>query len=281
MAGDRTINPGLMSIAQERDFYRFQVLNEDDIQFIRKVIGLAIPDLREIHTGTLNLYLQAQRALGIAKSAGGHSKELDEAAEALQCNFLEDWHTSVEASAHPFVDALIAGDASFYQSRTSCIDFATYLATQHLRTQKHRDLAVHPNSPIDPATIRRTWPVMVLILATNLAWHLFASRKEVPLRVIHNETNQKFITSDQPVLNTLADAVPEGVPPPESALYYPVSPRVAISIGNDRRVGLTDRIDAIPSQVNWLNRRMASGSHRHVFAATESELNGHLAPSGA
>ena len=237
LAGDRTINPGLMGIAQERDFYRFQALSDDDIQFIRMIIGLAIPDLQEIHTETLNLYLQVQRALGIAEAAKGQFEELDNAAMVLQCNFLENWHTGTEQSALPLLQALLAGDSTFYQSRTECIDFATYVAAQHLRTQKHRDIFNRLGSPIEPGTLRRTWPLIVLILATNTAWGLFANRRDCPIRMIHNRTKERFLTSDQPVLNTHADAVPEDKPPLESALFYPLSPKLAILIGTDTRIG--------------------------------------------
>jgi Protein of unknown function (DUF4238) len=261
-----------MGIAQERDFYRFQELTAEDIMFVKHVIGLATPDLQAIHCETLNLYLQAQRALEIASAAKGQHEELDHAALVLECNFLEDWHTATENEALPQLRALRAGDSSFYHSRTACIDFATYLAAQHLRTQKHRDTSVHPASPIDSGTLRRTWPLMVLILSTNMAWSLFSTRRDTPLRLIVNQTEQSFLTSDQPVLNTHADAVPEGEPPLESALYYPLSPRLAILVGNDSRVGKEERIDAPPSLVTWLNDRMRANSYRHVFAATKNEL---------
>jgi len=270
-----------MGIARENDFYRFQILTDDDIQFVRMIIGLATPDLRKIHTETLHLYLQAQRALGFAQAVKGQFEDLDQAAFVLQCNFLEDWHTGTESSAIPFLHELIAGDPSFYQSPTACIDFATFLAAQHLRTQKHRDVAVHPKSPIDPGTLRRTWPLMVLILATNMAWHLFANRTDFPLRIIYNSTIEKFLTSDQPVLNTHADAVPGGEPPLDSALFYPVSPDLAILIGTDVRVGDGEQINVSLSQVAWLNDRMAAGAHRHVFAATEDELRRRRVAGGA
>ncbi|WP_234192479.1 DUF4238 domain-containing protein [Pseudacidovorax sp. NFM-22] len=268
-----TANPNLMNIAQERDFYKFRHLDQADIDFVRKlVVEQAIPGLRPLHERTLNQYLNAQHALVKSESTCGQIESIDHAAKILECNYLEDWHTEIEARAIIHLACLQEGDATFYQNSDACIDFATFMAAQHLRTQKHRDAVVHPKSPIDPNRIRRTWPLVSQMLVTNIAWFMYANRHEQPLRVIHNATGTSFLIADQPVLNTLANPEAPDTPPTHSALYYPVSPAKAILIGNDLEIGNSLHIQASTQLVRSLNRRVIANAHRHVFAETEEEL---------
>lgn len=270
-------NPNLMGIAQKRDFYEFSPLTDEDIIFIRMlVVERAIPDLRALHEDTLALYLSMQRALSIAHMHAGKSDELDKYSAATKSNFVEDWHGTIEKSADHHLDMLSRGCVAFYEDKTNCIDFATFIATQYLRTNNRKASILSLPSPIPPGTVERTWTLLVHMLATNIAWHLFATRTENTLKVLTNPTEQDFITSDQPVINVLAHSNQIGVVPEQVEFYYPITPKIAVFLGKHNKFPGTESV-ATPLLVDWLNEQMVLQSESQVFAREKAALLPYLA----
>ena len=266
-----------MGVAQKRDFYEFCPLTYEDITFIRMlVVERATPDLRALHEQTLALYLSMQQALLIADRHAGNSDELDKATAALKSNFIEDWHSSIENAADQHLDMLSRGCIDFYKDKTHCIDFATFLATQYLRTNKRRINILSLLTPIPIDTIERTWTLLVHMLATNVAWHLFVSRTENTLKLLTNQTDQDFITCDQPVINVLALSNQVGIVPEELEFYYPVTPKIAVFLGKHDKFPGTEP-EATPQLVDWLNEQMVLQSESQVFAREKQSLLRYLA----
>lgn len=270
-------NPNLMGVAQKRDFYEFSPVTEEDIIFIRMlVVERAMPDLRALHEDTLALYLSMQRAILIADKHAGRNDELDKSTAALKSNFVEDWHGTIEKLADQHLDMLSRGCVDFYEDKINCIDFATFLATQYLRTNKRKADILSLPTPIPRGTVERTWTLLVHMLATNIAWHLFVSRTENTLKVLINQTEQDFITSDQPVINVLALGNQVGSIPEQLEFYYPITPKIAVFLGKHNKFPGTEA-DATPQLVDWLNEQIFLQSESQVFAREKQTLLPYLA----
>ncbi|MEN6488758.1 MAG: DUF4238 domain-containing protein, partial [Smithella sp.] len=186
-------------------------------------------------------------------------------------NAEEEWHSGLESSARPLIDAARHRDISFYQNDSDCIFFLQFLSVQHFRTSgiKSRTLeAFKYRSNID---LSRCWNVLSHILATNLGSSLFLDRKRIPLVLLENRTDVPFITSDQPTINLLSNSqTSEG--PEHLALYYPISPTLALLLDDpDKSCGLSS--ESLSSErVIGLNVTRAAKSFRQVFGNTKDVL---------
>jgi hypothetical protein len=101
------------------------------------------------------------------------------------------------------------------------------------------------------ADISRIWNVIVPMAVTNIGADLFRDRKRRKLAFIRNLTSSAFITGDQPAINLKAE---HGRPPEHLSIYYPISPRIALILG-DVDEELSYRTEAVTAeQVATLNR---------------------------
>jgi hypothetical protein len=273
----KIVNPNLMGVAQERDFYRFKELTEADVAFVHQMIDLTDSALREQHRATLNEYLRAQRLLAIAARHAGANQALDRAAAAFESNFIEDWHGSVEATGEAHLVALAKGDMTFAEDKSEWIDFCTFLATQYFRTRRQRDRVLQPGSPVATETRERTWPLLVHLMATNMAWHLLVNRDTKTLRLLTNVAQEDFITSDQPVVNLHASPRDHKAVPMDSELFYPVTPRTAVLLGRHNLPWLSEGTEASAEVVDLLNEQIVAHAERQLFARSKSTLSRYVA----
>lgn len=261
-------------VAQERDFYELQMLTSEDIQFVRWfVVETAMPHLRKIHEDALKSYLQAQYAVIAGRKFSTGAPEVGQAADALASNFTENWHASLEGDAASHLDELRGGSVAFYDDANSCIEFNLFLATQYFRTKAAKEVAIASLGTFaGSANSIRMWGLLAHMFANNVAWSLFSERKENGPRLLKNETNVEFITSDQPVVNIAAEEQ-HGQAPEQMTLYYPLAPHIAVIVGNQlsgRKLPETLR----EADVSYLNKRVANQALLRVFARKKEGLVG-------
>jgi hypothetical protein len=106
-------------------------------------------------------------------------------------------------------------------------------------------------------------------LGFNIGCGLFLERKKRRLVVVRNDTAVPFVTGDQPVTNLHGD----GETPPEIlSLYYPISPRLALYLGEPDEVTDTPFEAMTAKAATYLNLRIAKASHSQVYAQTPDLL---------
>jgi hypothetical protein len=268
----KLLDEKLDKVAQERDFYQLKFLTDDDVQFVRWfVVERAIPHLRESHENALNIYLQAQHAVAAGRRFSADSSDLGHASEVLASNFTEDWHASLERGAAQHIDELRRGSVAFYESDSACLDFTLFLATQYFRTKAVKERAIATLQPIaggaDPS---RMWELLAHMFANNVGWSLFSERKKNGIKLLMNQTDLEFTTSDQPVVN-IATGELRTQPPEQMTLYYPVGPNIAIVLGDP--ISSTTLPDNLGKEdVSHLNSRVAAQALLRVFGRSEGSL---------
>ena len=262
----------LTNVAQERDFYELKILSAEDIAFIKSfVIEQAMPDLRSLHEHALKVYLQAQSAIVFGRSHSEKYPDIGSAAEKLASNITEEWHSAIERGAGDPLRALRAGSTSFYDDRDSCLDFTLFLASQYFRTKAVKTSAIESlQRAAEKADPWRMWNLMAHMFSLNTAWHLFNIRTEHRIELLRNTTSVDFITSDQPVINIAAPLGRES-PPTHLKIYYPVSPKLAILLG-DGPPGLSISTPPSRVEVGLLNERVAKQARSYIFAKREQDL---------
>ena len=122
---------------------------------------------------------------------------------------------------------------------------------------------------ITNASIFRLWNILTHLLAMNVGASLFHERRQRSLVLIHNSTEVPFITGDQPVIN-LKSTWPH--PPQCLAIYYPISPKLALVLGDVGEDMPFPAEGVTATQALKLNRLLFAASHKQVFAQSASSL---------
>ena len=268
----KVFHPNIEGVGQKRDFYRMQVLTDADVEFIRKMtIGSDQGLKRKIHEQCIQNYVSASKMIEMSSIFGPENDEISHAGDIIRSNLIEDSHGDVEARGIQYLKMLLDYDASFLNDKEGYINFAVYLVTQFLRTRKARETVLKIPSQINKDMVARTWPIISQMFAINIASSIYNRKSEYYLEIFENSSEVDFITSDQPVVNTLP---PEKLPQPhEVEFFYPISPKIAIRFGNkntvpDLRCKITQACE-----IEKFNDMMASNAHLQLYAHKETSLS--------
>jgi hypothetical protein len=265
----KIINPNLIGIAQERDFYQIIPLTAEDVQFIQIfIIERTIGELRKIQEDFLGNYLIAQNLTELGEDWGKENQEIETATKTFKSNFLEDWHCSIELSASGLLESLRAGETSIFNNYELRADFLIYVCTQYFRTKNIKTAVLTMDSPIKKEMLERTHNLTMLMLATTMAYNLEAYM----IKLLINPTSLELLTADQPIINTYANPMYTGNPPEKTELYYPISPSKAIMITSNTNNPQTKTISLDEKEVQRLNYLMVAHSRKQVFASSYATL---------
>lgn len=204
----------LEGIANKRFFYESIPLGENELKFILELIRGVIPNGKRNIGYILELYTY------ISKSDNEYDRK---------CG-IEDLHSIIESKFIPILDKLLNNDLSFFNNNSEKDWFAVFIGNQYTRTNKMKSNLLNldlEKYKINPKIIA---PIMSLITAEVVAnWIFYESN----LTILINESEEKFITSDQPIINIKSDnVVNEKIS--EFELFYPISPNRAIYLSKEK-----------------------------------------------
>jgi hypothetical protein len=265
LAGEEVFPTSTINVAVDRDFYALEKWTKQDEQYaIALVQGMPNEVIRAGHLELLELLM-----LGVAPKFEGLSREIDDEISTFRANVLEDRHAAIERAVEPLLERALHGDLAFYTDPKECIHFLNYLCTQNLRTKGVRERLLRLNAKTGMPDISRIWSFLALAFGQNSGCGLYVERRRRKLVLVQNNTDLPFITGDQPVANLLAIA---GGPPEHFALYYPISPYLALVLNEvDQELPLTTETLTI-EDVHGLNAKIASGCHAQLFGTSEKAL---------
>jgi hypothetical protein len=278
LQGERIFMSRLEDAATQRQFYKLQSLTAVDIAYIRKVwIETSPPDMRPLHEELLTMFAAGPLLRGnLPDHLKANSNITDFLDEGI-VNMEEDYHSRLEAGAQPIFAAIRRKDISFYSDVKLAGQFIHFLCVQYFRTtgMKARIVSsLKDNMNID---IGRCWNVMSHIMARNVGRSLFLERKRRPIILLENQTSMPFITSDQPAVNLLSEEN-QTKGPEYLSLYYPMSPTLGLLLDDPDAPTEYSQGALSFAQVEKLNKRIASGSYRHIFASRRDVLEEHCKP---
>ncbi|GLR75272.1 DUF4238 domain-containing protein [Aliivibrio sifiae] len=277
----KLINDSVRMIAKERYFYQISHLNNEHELLIDLMSRKS--EIRENHLQFLKHFLDYQKFEGIFKTNGGKNQEFDIAMEAHRHNTLENLHTSYENNAKFSIKSLTNRDLSFLQDTKESISFFHYLGQQFTRTKSFKDTTLlimskgKGNSEQErwiSETTSECWWFISHMLGSNIGYALYESRKEQNHCLLINNTNQPFITSDNPVINVHQELTHDIKRPPQHDqfdLYYPITPNIAFMASSSHR--FPNGTSILNSEiVHELNTKIATNSYKHIFSSTEEAL---------
>jgi len=262
------------NVAVEKDFYRLTKSLPDDVKWVRSLgfTEKGPAGLRKLNEGWINLF-EIFWAMQDLRDKFSESVELIAELDRQLIARQEDHFAYMETSAVENMAALQRGDVSFFLDEQQAVAFSFFLMTQYFRTKKMQDgMRKQFTSDADMARFDRTWPILRDILATNTAFGVFANRASAPLQVVTAPAGVRFITSDQPVINTYAAFTAETTPVEALELYFPVSPTHAAIISDHAAYKEINGKELNVMRVHYLNQAMERVAHDQLFASTEREL---------
>ncbi len=257
---NEVFNPNLMKVAQERDFYKLHDLTLEEVKFLEDFCKGQREPLRDLNLKWVKYFtilFELQRKL-IAQ--GQPADEVGRIIDRAAIEQEDILHGRIEQDAVASLEALLAGDASFFHISRKKSAFLYFLANQYTRTKKLKSKALEGPGKITAVSPENIWNALSQIIATSIGQNLLAYSYQ--LYFLRPEGNEVFITGDQPVINLHGTYVAPTEAPKELDLYYPISPKLAVLVASEppENSALTDE------EVRAYNRHMQLQSHSMLFA---------------
>jgi len=271
----KLIRSNLMGVAQERYFYQLEVFNEEEEDFLYKlVVHMSHPSVKELNLDFFYLYTshyKLNEQLKDSQITGDAREILQKEIDILEKNLMEDVHAKMESSGNLLLSVIGSKNYHFLEDEQALYTTMLFLFFQYVRTKKMKDQVLEGLS-----LGNKFWNVISHVMATTLC-RGYSFSKDLNFTFLENSTNMRFLTCDQPVLNLLADRVDETGNTNEIELYYPLSPTLAL------RISFTERADnwiiargTDEKEIHYLNKIVANEAHTYVFAEDKNDISAYF-----
>jgi hypothetical protein len=275
LRNNKIINPNLMGVAVQKDFYKLNELSNDDIEFIRNhIIKISPKESRRCHENLLNAFTYAHWLFKkYPEIKSSKNPEVKEAVDLYLHNLEEDLQTGIESIGEKYLEYLHNKDVAFFETDKGFMDFIYYLCVQYMRTKKMREFNIKAfRSTPHQNAINKSWNILSHILATNMGGSLYIDRKNFKLMMIENDTKNDFITGDQPVINIFSLSTIKDEPIENIAFYYPISPKLAVFVIEKNRFEGMTVVSVTEQEVDSYNKAIIQCSFEQVFSLKRDTL---------
>lgn len=262
---------GTPVLGKTSDFYKVQPFAEGDLTLLHFLLALdkVHPIARKHHEMVLQNILTPRLFVQRNRNNSNDLSLVDDLLDTHNTNAVDNQHTVIEGTFAPLLARSLGGDFSWYENSEDCIVFCNFVGAQHMRTRGVKERTISRLKERMGLDVSRIWDILALIFGFNVGCSLFLERKRRRLIAVRNDTGVPFITGDQPVTNLHGN----GETPPETlSLYYPISPLLALYLGEPNEVTDTPFEAMTASAATYLNLMIAKASHRQVYAQTPDPL---------
>jgi hypothetical protein len=226
------------NLAVERYFYNLEYFSESDVDFIKKLYDINENgnELQKQNMKWIDSFSQIFRLKDSFDKSGISTEEGNKLFLQGLKDVEEDGISMLENDFLPLLKKLMQKEVNEFSIDKNYFDLVFFLCFTYFRTKKIRDRAIESvkGTKLGDAisdVIRRTWSFSKYILTTNLTFGIVSSKFNIVF--LENNTNVKFISSDQPVINTRANySIPDKVDDLE--LYFPVTPEIGLLLTKDK-----------------------------------------------
>ena len=273
LIGDKLTRTKPSNIMVQRDFYRIGALTSADVATLR---ALLLRDetpsaIRHLHRKLIKQFHRLAVLDVIAQADPRLRSRHKVLARDAVIEAEERLHRGIEQRAVPILSALRDEDASVIHDTATSVDFFDFISHQYFRTKAIRDTMANELRTLVPAdTAERIRHVFCHCIATNVGASLYRDRDDFELLFLRSPAPQCLITGDQPVVNLLATH--DGTEPSELALYYPLTPSLAMIL-SPKSLDLRPAIASVTAPcVRELNDLIAWKSARFLVARSDNLL---------
>lgn len=267
------------AIVADDYFYKISPLTKQQVEVIKGFSKMSPENLHMQHMEYLSDFLKFQLAETEYKKSGIKNTEVELHLHVLKCNLLENLHAAHERAALPIISALADEKLDTLDDKKNMLEFSIFLGHQISRTKTFRDRALqnlHRSTPTEIAiadAMKNAWWFVSYMYGMSIGYSFFTARRGTTQAILINETEIPFITSDNPVINIHSCVSETEMTPPEYAdFYYPISPRVAITICDSNRFQPGKNVIS-ESTVKELNSKIAGHAMINIIGNSEQVIS--------
>lgn len=254
-----------VNILAKRDFYAAPTVTMQDVAFISAFIMNQSAPARAMSETILEGALFHSMIKTLLLQSRHVSEETRDVLAVALIGAEERRLAVSEARAKSVVDRLLDGDVDVLDETESALHLLEFLGEMYFRTPRARKLGERIEHLSDGGIV-----VMTRILGSSTACSLFVERSVMPATVLTNDTEQPFVTSDNPAVNVLQPQEDRTPTEDEYALYCPLSPAHALVIPPWNHVFLpTTATEELAAALNVWVRAWA---HETLVARTSEDL---------
>lgn len=273
---DKVLKIGLMGVAQEKYFYELVDLSDTEEAFLEKFINHISPEsVRSLNLDFFNLFTshyKLRKQLSESKLITIEKDKLEAKIRELEVNLMEDSHCIFESIGNKITNCRIPADLEFLESEDDFFETIMFLCFQYFRTKKMKKSVLKSFENEKNFSVEKFWNIISYSMSTILARNLSLDQN-LKFLVYDNQTDQAFLTNDQPIFNILNDDEDENGYVKKLELYYPISPKLAFSIHFRNQTDKIENIIINKNMVNWFNERIIENSNEFIFSENEIQLN--------
>jgi hypothetical protein len=269
--------PSLMGVAQEKYFYKLIDLTEDEETFLRLFIeSLSSPLVKDFNLDFLAMFTSAsklKKSLEQIKDPTVERAFLEEQIRKIEINLMEDSHCKFEELGMKLISYRSLEDLKTIVQDNYHHDGLMFLCFQYFRTRKMKNSVVDKFKGTKYENLmEKSWNILAHTFALNVTNSMVLNER-IKYVFIKNDTDEKFLTGDQPVFNLLSDQMDEKGNVLNLELYYPLTPKHALNI--HFRADQVEQFEvkyADKELINYLNKKVIEQADFYIFSDTKEQL---------
>ncbi len=271
---------GLRDVAHGKSFYALVDLTVEEINFLKNYIEQTSHEsVKELNLDFLNIFtlpFVVKAELMQADLPTEARLFLEQKVKELEVNTMEDAYCRTEKMGFKLMAAVKSGEFSFLEDQENMFEAMLFICFQYFRTKTMRKAVETSFADYKAIDFSRLWKIICYCMSTHIA-RMLAFHPHLHFTFHQRDGELSFLTCDQPVFNLLSDQKDDEGTPTAFELYYPLSPRLALSISIVPKPGnWIETKTADSEQVDFYNRKVMDYAEEFCFGETESTLQRYL-----
>ena len=266
--------PSLMGVAQEKYYYKLVDFTEEEENFLRLFIeNISSPLVKDFNLDFLSIFTSAsklKKSLEQIKNPSVDKSLLEEQIRRIEINLMEDSHCKFEELGFQLISYRSLDDLKTILHDNYHHDGLMFLCFQYFRTRKIKNSVVNKFKGTKYENVmEKSWNILSHAFALNVT-NSMVLNDGIRYVFIENNTDENFITGDQPVFNLLSDQMDEKGNVLNFELYYPLTPKHALNI--HFRTDQVERFEnkhADKELISYLNKKVIEHSDFYIFSDTK------------
>lgn len=268
--------PGLMGVAQEKYFYKLIDFTDAEEEFLKKFIDRSPEVVKALNFDFLRLFTAPSKLKKQLETNNNPKVDrvfIADEIRKMEINLMEDAHCKMEGLGFSLLKCRNLIDLKSLDKDDELFDSIMFLCFQYFRTKGMKKSALNSfKGDRFEAFAEKSWNIISYVMATTIARSISLD-KNLKFIFIENNTDTHFLTGDQPVFNILNDQLNENGEVTQLELYYPLTPKHALSIHfrPDQTEKFVHNI-ANEELINYFNQKVVENSDFYVFADSKEQL---------
>lgn len=269
------------NVAQQRYFYElyeFTIEEEKKLFEFIKVMGSELDhnlNIEIFKTYTIYSNLKRQLDTKYKHKLSSNEKEIYESdLRVLKANTIENFHSKIEDLGRNLISVRSFDDLNYLNSKQELYNTILFICFQANRTKSMKSNLVELFQN-DSFINEKFFNVTPLLVSYSVAQKL-CIEKDLKFIYIDNQTSEKILTTDQPVINLDKDDVDRNGNVKNLRYYYPISPEIALIIHSDTQNEKYLYQKADINLIENLNKFMIKNSKEFIITKTNNQLDKYM-----